>query len=197
MNEATFQSEVLFVGHDGEKIVDSAETQRQIDRLTALPSKLVDQGEAIQWKALNDPAESRTLLQCVLGDRRERVDKKRLMADRPPIAVATIVDGQVVRLEFYEGHDGLEKTFDLRSAELQGKALPDWMGRDPRAYDQVAFLQQAFGLPEAFTIPDSELCGSIDLGFADLDDGTENRSLERPAATPLPLSDSGESEVQP
>ncbi len=127
-------------------MVDSAETQRQIDRLKSLPSLLVDEGEPIPWEALDNPAERRTLLQFILGDRRVRVDKHTFMADRPPIAVATVIDGAVVRLEFYEGHDALEKTFDLRAPALQGKTLPNWMDVDPMAYDPVAFLQ-SIGFP--------------------------------------------------
>ena len=144
---------LLFIGHNGEKVVDSVTTQTQIDALVSLPSAIAEEGELIPWSALNDPTEARTLLQFVLTDRRQRVDQGHLMANRPPIAVATVVDGTVVRLEFYEGHDALQKTFDLRSPDLQGKTLPDWMERDPQAYDPVAFLQEAFGLPPAFTRP--------------------------------------------
>jgi hypothetical protein len=50
------------------------------------------------------------------------------MADRPPIAIATIKDNKVVRFEFYQGHDSLAKEFDLRSEELQKANLKDSYG---------------------------------------------------------------------
>jgi len=75
------------------------------------------------------------------------------MADRPAFAVATVANDAVVRLEFYEGHDALECTYDLRSAALQGKDLPRWLERDPLAYDPVAFLKEFLGLPEDFPRP--------------------------------------------
>lgn len=105
---------LLFVGHDGDQVLDSTTTQQQIDTLVALPSALVsDGGKAIPWKALNDPAKPRSLLQFVLSDRRRRVDEHAFVTDRPAIAVATVVHGAVVRFEFYQGHDALSKTHDL------------------------------------------------------------------------------------
>jgi hypothetical protein len=145
----------MFVGVDGEKVVSGAETEAQIAAVCALECALrsSDGSEAVTWLDCNDPAEPRTLFQCILVDRRRRVDAHTFMADRPAFAVVTAVDGRVVRLEFYEGHDALECTFDLRSAELQGKSLPRFMDVDPQAYDPAAILADVFGLPPEITRP--------------------------------------------
>jgi hypothetical protein len=122
----------MLIGHDGEEVVDSATTQQQIHALEALESALVDgQGEPIAWGSLDDPAEPRSPLQCILRDRRIRVDQKTAMAEPPPIAVVTVVGDTVVRFEFYQGRHALAKTYDLRSPELRGQDLRDWIGGDP------------------------------------------------------------------
>lgn len=111
------------------------------------------EGEPIPWEAFDNPDEPRTIFQFIVRDRKMRVDQKTLMADRPPIAIIHAVDNRVVRLEFYEGHDELTCSFDLRSKELQGKDLPLWMGADPCAYDPAKFLKEAFSYPEELTRP--------------------------------------------
>ena len=144
----------MFVGVDGQQTVSGAETERQIAAVTALECALLtEKGEPVTWLDMNDPAEPRSLFQYVLTDRRIRVDQKTLMADRPAFAVVTVHDGRAVRLEYYEGHDQLECTYDLRSAELQGKPLPRFMDVDPQAYDPAAFLAELFGLPPEITRP--------------------------------------------
>jgi len=141
---------LFYIGHDGTQVVDSTETQRQIDAVKALVCALVtpESKEAVSWSDLDDPAEPRTLFQFILGDRRLRVDRQRLMADRPPFAVVTEHDGHAVRLEMYEGHDYLECTYDLRAPKLAGLVLPMYMASDPQAYDPAKFLTRTFGVPE-------------------------------------------------
>jgi hypothetical protein len=145
-DSAAVQVPILqYIGHDGQQVVNSAQTRRQIDQLKACRCALVspDGREPVSWFDLDNPDEPRTLLQCILGDRRIRVDQQTFMADRPPIAVATVLDGVCVRFEFYEGHDALSKTFDLRSSEWRDKELADWMDHDPQAYDPLEFLKSA------------------------------------------------------
>ncbi len=144
---------VFYIGHDGTRAVDSAETQRQIDAVKALICALVtpESREAVSWPDLDDPAEPRTLFQFILGDRRLRIDQNRLMADRPPFAVVTEHAGRAVRMEMYEGHDFLECTYDLRAPELVGLALPKYMESDPNAYDPAKFLHEMFGVPKEWT----------------------------------------------
>jgi hypothetical protein len=149
-------TKIHFIGHDGERVVNSQATQDQIDTVRALRCDLVDSDEAhepLSWDDIDNPAEFRTLFQSILGDRRVRVDQHTLMADRPPFAVVTELDGAAVRLEFYEGRDELECTCDVRSRALQGKDLPRWMDADPHAYDPVAYLSEVLGVPPEISAP--------------------------------------------
>lgn len=146
-----------FVGFDGEKAVDSRTTQAQINAVTALACALVDPESSHSpedWRWANDPSESRTIFQLILSDRRVRIDQHRLTGDRPPFAVLTELDGVVVRLELYEGHDTLECTCDLRSAALVGKALPQWPEQHAHAYDPVVFLAALLGMPPELNKPE-------------------------------------------
>jgi len=146
--------ETLFVGTDGEKVVDSKETIKQIEKVRTLECALeTEKGERITWDDLDNPNEPRTLFQSILKDREMRVDKKTLMADRPSFCVITSIDRKGIRLEFYEGHDALSLVYDLRTKELQGKELPNFMDRDPQAYDPVKFLRETFGIPEELSKP--------------------------------------------
>lgn len=144
------EAKTLFVGFDGQKVVDTKTTREQIEAVKALECALVHEGEAMAWEMLDNPAETRTLFQFILADRKRRVDEHTMMADRPPIAVVTAVDNQAVRLEFYEGHDALTCTYDFRSKELAGKDLPRWMGQDPMTYDPAKFLKETLGFDENF-----------------------------------------------
>ena len=145
---------VMFIGVNGEKVVSGAETEAQITAVCALECALQSpDGEPITWADVNDPKEPMSLFQYVLADRRRRVDKHTFMADRPAFAVLTAVGNRAVRLEYYEGHDALECTYDLRSPELQGKPLPRFMDVDPQAYDPAAFLADVFGIPPEVARP--------------------------------------------
>lgn len=139
------KTRTIIVGGDrnGEVVTGGAMTEWQIAELRRMPCLLADPDDptvGLTWDDLDNPRDPRTLLQVVLGDRRVRVDRGKAMADRPPVAVVTIWDGCAVRLEFYQGHDALTKTHDLRAAELYRVELPDWMTRDPQAYNPAAFL---------------------------------------------------------
>ena len=130
----------FFIGHDGEKVVNSQKTLGQIAIVRKLECTLEYEGKQIQWDMLDSPAEPpfgfpkwgrRTLFQAIVSDRKMRVDQGELMADRPPIAIVTAVAGKAVRMEFYAGHDVLCPICDLRAKELQGKPLPCWLTSDP------------------------------------------------------------------
>jgi hypothetical protein len=140
------QRERILIGIDerGEKVVDSATTREQIERIKRLECALVHRGEPLRWEVFDDPQNPHTLFQAIIKDRELRVDQGQLMADRPPFAVITAVGGRAVRLEYYEGHDALSLVYDLRAPELAGKELPPYLARDPYAYDPVKFLKQAF-----------------------------------------------------
>jgi len=147
------KAETLFIGTDGEQVVDSKKTLEQIQAVEALECILENEGEKISWKDLNNHDEPRTIFQSILRDRKRRVDEHTMMADRPSFAVITAAVEKAVRLEFYEGHDALQLEFDLRSKELQGKKLPNFMAEDSQAYDPAKFLEAFFGIPESMSKP--------------------------------------------
>ena len=103
----------------------------------------------MDWPNLDDPDGEHTVFHAILMDRLLRIDSNKIMADRPPFIVVTEEDGRVVRLEMYEGHDYLECTYDLRSAELIGRDLPLYMPTDPCGYDPAEFMAEMFGIPKA------------------------------------------------
>lgn len=150
---AAHNAKVLLVGTDGEQVVDSATTRKQIAEVEALECALENEGQRLTWKDLDDPAQPRTIFQSILRDRELRVDKHTPMADRPAFAVITAAGSKAVRLEFYEGHDALQLVFDLRSRGLQGKDLPSFLESDPHAYDPAKFLKDALGIPEELSKP--------------------------------------------
>ncbi len=128
-----------FVGSNGEQAVSTTVTQQQIDQLETLRCDLVtDDGEPVAWADVNNPAEPRTLFQFIMGDRKHRVDEQTPMANQTPLAVATVIDDTCVRLEFYEGYDTLKKTHDLRSEELRGVELKDFIKTAEQILEDVA-----------------------------------------------------------
>ena len=76
-----------------------------------------EDGEPVPWDAIDDPDEPESICQHVVRDREQRVDDGTIMADRPPVAIFTIDDagGEVVRVEYYWGHDRLGLEYDLRA----------------------------------------------------------------------------------
>jgi len=148
------KTEILFIGVDGEKVVNSIETLAQIEKAKTFDLALeLNEEEKIEWVHLDNPEEPRTLFQSILKDRELRVDKKTLMADRPSFCVLTLYNNKIVRLEYYEGHDALCLVYDVKARELQGKNIPNFMDEDPHAYDPSKFLEEAFGIPKEFSKP--------------------------------------------
>lgn len=128
-----------FVGYDGERAVGTAMTQQQIDQLKSLRCDLVtDSGEPITWADFDNPDEPRTVFRFILSDNKKRVDERMPMANQPPFGVATVADGACVRFEFYEGYHALMKTHDLRSEELQGVELDDYIDTDEELVNGAA-----------------------------------------------------------
>ena len=76
-----------------------------------------DDGEPVPWGAIDDPDAPDSICQHVVRDREQRVDDGMLMADRPPVAIFTIDEyaGEIVRVEYYWGHDRLGLEYDLRA----------------------------------------------------------------------------------
>lgn len=150
---STHEVKTLFIGVNGEQVVDSATTRKQIEEIEALECALEHEGSKLTWKDVNDPAQPRTIFQSILRDRKRRVDEHTLMADRPAFAVITTLNGMAVRLEYYEGHDALKLVFDLRARGLQGKSMPAFLDEDPHAYDPAKFLKEFMGIPEEVSKP--------------------------------------------
>lgn len=143
-----------FVGVDGEQAVSSTETAKQIQCVRQLECCLVDsRGSKFSWDAFDNPEKPHTIFQAIMNDRKMRIDRGIVMADRPNFAVITAVDNQALRLEYYEGHDALALTYDIRSPELIGASIPSFMGSDPCAYDPGQFLEDAFGIPKEISEP--------------------------------------------
>lgn len=111
------------IGFIDDTACGSKETSKQIEDIMQLDLALEHNGEKITWGDINNPAEPRTLLQAIVRDREVRIDQKTLMANRPLFALLTEENGRIVRLEYYEGHDYLSCTYDLRSKELQDENL--------------------------------------------------------------------------
>jgi len=142
------------IGFLGDTACGSEITRKQIDQVRQLTCDLeLSDGTKLSWDTFNDPDESRSLFQSIIRDRELRVDKKILMADRPKFAVVTAFGNRAVRLEFYEGHDALTCTHDLRAKELHKSCMPVFMDSDPYAYDPVKFLKDEFGIPAEFSKP--------------------------------------------
>lgn len=122
----------------------SEETQKQIDNILQYEINISENDKPVLWSDVYDKTnkEDRVLFNCIIADRKMRVDKKIPMADRPLFAVCTIIDDVCVRIEYYEGHDCLEKTFDLRSKELKNQDLEDYYKEDENAYNPIEFLKQ-------------------------------------------------------
>ena len=144
---------VLFIGADGNQTVTSIETRKQIEVVKLLQCDLMHGDEQLSWDDFDNPEAERTLFQSIERDRKTRIDEKTFMADRPSFAVVTEHEGRAVRVEYYEGHDALSLVYDIRSKELEGKELPNFMESDPQAYDPVKFLKDIFGMPEGITRP--------------------------------------------
>lgn len=147
------KAETLLIGTGGMQAADFANTLKQIQAVEVLECALEHEGEKISWEGFDNPDEPRSLFQSILRDRKRRIDEHTMMADRPSFAVITATGGKAVRLEYYEGHDALQLVFDLRSKELQGKKLPNFLDEDPQAYNPAKFLEEVLGIPESVSKP--------------------------------------------
>lgn len=111
-------SKQLYIGFNGEKTVDSKTTKQQIEEAKTFELNLFDRNGKVDWVSFYNPNDSNLIFNAIIADREMRVDKKTYMADRPPIAILTLINDKIERLEYYEGHDRLELIYDIRSKEL-------------------------------------------------------------------------------
>ena len=141
------------IGIKDDKTCSSMDTKKQIKNMKNFELDLSEENKKVTWNDIDNPEEPRTILQAIIKDRELRVDKRKLMADRPPFAVFTTQWNRIIRLEFYEGHDALKKVYDIRNEHFQKINMSDYLEKDPQAYDPVEFLYKTFGLRKEFTEP--------------------------------------------
>ena len=103
---------------EGYRAVGADATREQLAELREYDLAVrSEDGEPVPWDAIDDPDEPESICQHVVRDREQRVDNGTLMADRPPVAIFTIDEdaGEIVRVEYYWGHDRLGLEYDLRA----------------------------------------------------------------------------------
>lgn len=104
--------------NEGYRAVGADTTREQLAELQEYDLTVqTKDGEPVPWEAINDPDEPESICQHIIRDREQRVDDETLMADRPPVGVFTIEEdaGEIVRVEYYCGHDRLNLEYDLRA----------------------------------------------------------------------------------
>jgi hypothetical protein len=115
--------QIITIGFEKEMVANSEETKKQIEYVKNFELDIYYKDQKIKWDQIYDPKEPQSILQSIVTDRSMRVDKKTIMANRPPFAAIMIDEGKIVRLEFYEGHDFLSLGYDFRSKDLQNQNL--------------------------------------------------------------------------
>ena len=103
---------------EGYRAVGADATREQLAELREYDLAVrSDSGEPVPWGAINDPDEPESICQHIVHDREHRVDDGTVMADRPPVAIFTIDEaaGEIVRVEYYWGHDRLGLEYDLHA----------------------------------------------------------------------------------
>lgn len=121
---------VFFLGTDGEVAVNSQRTLEQIKRVKALQCLLENErGDRVTWDVFLDPVEH-AFFRKIIEDRQIRANGTHCLDTRPNCCVITAVDDEAVRLEYYEGTEKLTLVRDLRSTELRGTLLPNFMDED-------------------------------------------------------------------
>ena len=143
MKENEEKIEQKLIGIIDNNTCSSKETQNQINEIIQYKISISDNNEVVKWSDLYDKnnTDERVLFNSIIADRKKRVDENIALADRPRFAVCTIINGVCERIEFYEGHDRLEKTFDLRSKKLMNQELQDYLENDEYAYNTIDFLK--------------------------------------------------------
>lgn len=124
--------EKKFIGVISDEVCSSLETKNQIEEIISKEIDIVCDGEKVSWQDFYDKEhkEKRILFNFIIEDRIFRVDNHKMMASRPVFAVCTFVNDVCERMEYYEGEDRLEKTYDLRSERLSHCKLKDYIYKD-------------------------------------------------------------------
>ena len=108
------------VGKDGNACT-SEETLAQIESAMGYTLDIQEKGESFAWEDLNWTDNraglgKRSLMQCIVNDRRVRINQKTLMNGRPPYIILDVAGDSVVRFRYYEydGQDGHILDIDIK-----------------------------------------------------------------------------------
>ncbi|MFW6015918.1 MAG: hypothetical protein ACOCRK_05735 [bacterium] len=113
-----------YIGFIDDKTCSSKETIEQIKNIFKYDLNLYYNEEKIKWSDLyQENSKEPIVLNSIIQDRKNRVDNNVFMADRPKFAIFTVENNKIIRFEFFEGHNILKQTYDIRSKELQQKNL--------------------------------------------------------------------------
>jgi hypothetical protein len=103
---------------DGHSTVGADATREQLAELREYDLAVrSEDGDPVPWDAIDDTDRPDSICQHVVIDREQRVDDGTIMADRPPVVIFTIDEDEdeIVRVEYYWGHDRLGLEHDLRA----------------------------------------------------------------------------------
>lgn len=133
------------IGFKDNHVINSKETIKQILALKKYKLNISDEnGNNLSWDDLDNSKHKESLFCNIVRDRRMRVDKGNIMADRPPYCVAYTDENEVVRIEYYEGHDELIQIYDIRRNDLYGEILESDMKKDAQRFDISKNLVEYF-----------------------------------------------------
>lgn len=111
-------------------LCNSIETLNQINELNQYEWDLYDPDEEIGMESFYDKdsiyiedTEHGHIFNYLIADRMMRSDRDIKLDRRPPIAIITIEDKKIKRLEWYEGDRALKLVYDIRSKELMDLKL--------------------------------------------------------------------------
>ena len=100
------------IGFDGDTITNARQTLKQIQSIEKYKLDIYDKyGRKLDWDDIYDKTDSYKLCSVIYYDRKMRA--KVPMADRPPFLRFTTIESKIIRMEFYFGHDKLEKLYDF------------------------------------------------------------------------------------
>ncbi len=144
-----------FIDFEREKAEDCATTQNQTKG--AVPEVAQTESERVglpqYWRLAKDPREVRAIFRFILADRRVRVERPRLLLVRPPSSGSAQRDGAEAREEFFEGHDEIERSDQIRSPAQPADESPKWMEPNEQTDDPAEFLAEVSRARYRFSEP--------------------------------------------
>lgn len=112
----------IIIGFKGDIITNHKEALEQIKQVMKYDLDIGDiNGRKIEWNDIYNEMDKNSLFSVIYKDRKDRISH--MMADRPPYLRVGILNGAIVILEFYFGHDKLEKIYEFRSKKIDDSIL--------------------------------------------------------------------------